>query len=328
MSMFSKETTKKWIKILLSGPWGSGKTTFLTTMPGPRYWTDAEHSSDHIRDSDDPVLYTTSFADLKNAIAEIKENGNVGSFIIDPYTIFWERLIDHVESETKDGLQFRHWAKIKKPNKRLFTELLNLPCHVGIATHEADVFEMQKNDRGKLEPVKIGVKIDAEKKTGYSPDVVLRLAIEGGVHVGYIEKIRIRKDLAVKTGLVIGARIENPTFDHFRPIMETYASGKAIAHYADDRETSEKDDKVFEQIEDEEEQARKKKVVGQIQRGEKKCQDLKIYGWQDDNQISSTRITAMGTDNLKECAAEDLTAYLQGLKNQVNQYNQQKLQEA
>ena len=243
-------------------------------------------------------------------------------------TIFRDGLIDKVESEAKGGMTFREWSKVKKPDKRLTTDWQNLPCHVYITAHEKDEYEMHRNDKGKLEPVKVGVKPDADKKIIYAPDIVLHFYVKGGKHYATIDKIRIRKELALKTGLRVGAEIENPTFDHFKPIMEAYAEGEEPARYTDDRQTSEKDEQVFEEIDREQEIADKKKAIGQIQRGEKKCQSLKIFGWQDGDQISSTRVTALGSDDLKTCETEDLAAYVQGLKKQVELYNQQKLQEA
>jgi len=326
MSLFSNKPTKKWLKIVGYGYGGTGKTTFGTTMPGPRYWVDGEHSGDHIRNNGDMVLYTTSFKDLQDAQKEAC--GKASSFIVDPITIFRDALIDKVESETKDGLQFRDWTKIKKPDKRFTTDWQNMPAHVYETVHEKDEFEMHRNDRGKLEPVKVGVKPDADKKLIYAPDIVLRFTVENGKHYATIEKIRIRKDLAIETGLTVGKKIENPTFDHFKPIADAYAEGEAPAHYSDDRETSEKDDQVFEELDREQEEAQRKKLVGQIQRGEKKCRELKIYGWVDDEQIGNTRTTAMGTDKLQDCAVSDLEAYRDGLKNTVLRYQEEQKQEA
>lgn len=327
MSLFSTKQKKKYVKIFGWGTGGSGKTEFGNTMPAPRYWVDSEHSGDHIRNPEDPVFYTTSFRDLQEAVKEVGSNG-AASFNIDPMTIFRDGLIDKVESEAKNGMTFREWSKVKKPDKRLTTDWQNLPCHVYITAHEKDEYEMKPNERGKLEPIKVGVKPDADKKIIYAPDIVLHFYVKDGKHYGEIQKIRIRKNMAVATGLRVGAVIENPTFDHFKPIVDAYAVGEEPAHYSDDRETSDKDEKVFEEIDREQEEADKKKAVARVKKGEKKCQSLKIFGWQDEAQISSTRVTAMGTDNLNECPTEDLTAYVEGLKNQVNLYNQQKLQEA
>lgn len=326
--MFSTKKTRKFLKILVYGKGGTGKTTFGTTMPSNRYWVDSEHSGDHIRPDGDAVLYTTSFKDLQDAVREVAGlNDGVGSLILDPCTIFRETLMDKVESETKGGLEFRHWAKIKKPEKRLTTDWQNLPCHVLITYHEKDEYEMIRNDKGKLEPVKIGVKIDGDKKSEYGPDIVMRLAVEKGVHVGFIDKIRINKAIALKTGLTVGTKIENPTFDTFKPILEEYSKGDKQATYTDDRQTSEKDDAVFDEIDKEQEEAEKKKIVGQVQRGEKKCLELKIYGWQDKDQVLSTRKTSLGTDALSDASVEDLNAYVQGIKQQVLTYKQQKVEE-
>jgi len=312
MSLFTKGAKKKWLKIVGYGPGGSGKTTFGTTMPESRYWVDSEHSGDHIRDDNDPVLHTTSFKDLQDGLQEAKA-ANVASFIIDPITIFREALIDKVESETKYGLQFKDWAKIKKPDKRLTTDWQNMAAHVYLTVHEKDEFEMVKNDKGKLEPVKIGVKPDADKKLIYAPDIVLRFYVENGKHFAVIEKIRIRKEIALKTGLTVGKVIENPTFEHFKPIAEAYAQGTEQAHYSDDRETSTKDEAVFDDIDKEGEQAAHKKIIGQIERAEKKLSGMKVFGFRDAEEIEGTRKTAFGTTVLSDALVTDLELYYKGV---------------
>jgi hypothetical protein len=322
MSRFQKNPTMKNLKIVGYGHGGSGKTTFGTTMPYPRFWIDAEHSGDHIRDENDVVDYTTSFKDLQDDIKDAVAQG-AKSIIIDPITIFRDTLIDKVESETKNGMEFRDWAKVKKPDKRLTTDWQNAPCHVYITTHEKDETVMQRSDKGRLEPVKIGVKPDADKKLIYAPDIVLRFFVENGKHYAEIIKIRIRKELAIKTGLTVGKIIENPTFDTFKPVVEAYSQGSTPAHYSDDRETSEKDEAVFDEIDKEQENVAKKKLLGQIQRGEKKCQELKMFGWQDEEQTNATRRNLLGTEILADASIEDLTAYRDGMAKQVNAAKEQ-----
>jgi hypothetical protein len=312
MSRFQKNPTMKYLKIVGYGPGGSGKTTFGTTMPGPRFWIDSEHSGDHIRNADDMVDYTTSFKDLQDDLKDATKDGAV-SIIIDPITIFRDTLIDKVESETKNGMEFRDWAKVKKPDKRLTTDWQNAPCHVYITTHEKDETIMQKNDRGRMEPVKIGVKPDADKKLIYAPDIVLRFFVENGKHFAEIIKIRIRKDLAIKTGLMVGKIIENPTFDTFGPVVEAYSKGDAPAHYSDDRETSEKDEAVFTEIDKEQEDATKKKVVGQAQRGEKKAAELNIFGFRNEEELATTHDNFLGVKSLNDADTQDIIKYVASL---------------
>lgn len=324
MSMFSNSQKVKYLKIMAYGPGGSGKTTFGTTMPAKRYWIDSEHSGDHIRDPKDPVLYTTSYKELQEAVGEIKNTPDVQSLIIDPYTVFWERLIDQVESQSPKGLSFQSWARIKKPDNRMMTDLLNLPCHVYITLHERDEYEMVRgDDHGKLEPVKIGVRPDAEKKVMYRPDIMLRFAVENGTHVAYIMKIRLRREAAERTGLRVGTRIENPTWASFSPIAELFASGKELAHYSDDRETQDKDERVFEELAGEQEQTQRKKLITHILRGEKKCSELGIYGWRDKNETDSTRRAMLGNPDLEQLTVDSLNFYLQGLKKTVERHQSQ-----
>jgi hypothetical protein len=322
MSLFSNKSKAKYLKIMAYGPGGSGKTTFGTTLPWPRYWIDSEHSGDHIRDPKDPVLYTTSFRELQEAVAEIRATNEVKSLIIDPYTVFWERLIDQIESQSPKGLTFQSWAKIKKPDNRLMTDLLNLPCHVLITLHERDEYMMVRSeDHGRLEPVKVGVRPDAEKKVLYRPDLMLRFAVEDGRHVAYIQKIRIRRELAERTGLRVGAKIENPSWADFAMMAEEYASGIVQAHYTDDRETQDKDERVFEELAHEAEEAQKRKLIGYIQRGERKCRELGIYGWRDDLETDATRRAMLGSTELDKLTADSLNFYLQGLKKTVERHH-------
>jgi len=297
MGLFQLIKVMKYIKMLVYGSWGSGKSTLALTAPKPIYIIDAEHGTDNLRDPGDKVLYTNSVAELQEAINEIR-NSDCATLIIDPYTIFWQRLIDHVENETKNGLQFQHWGKIKKPNSRIITDLLNLNCHVILTAHQADEYEMQPNEKGGLTPVKVGVKIDSEKKTAYAPDVVIRMAVENGVHVGYIEKIRARKEIVAQYGLGIGSRHENPTWALIAPIAQEFSIGTEQAQYDNEKSLTEKDEKVFEQIANEQEQLERNKIIKGIEKVEAKAHKMGLYGYRDDSEIVSSRKTMLGDDGL------------------------------
>jgi hypothetical protein len=138
--------------------------------------------------------------------------------------------------------------------------------------------------------------------------------------VAYVHKIRVRRDLAEKFGLLVGTRIENPTWASFAPIAEAFASGKEQAHYSDDRETQDKDERVFEELAHEQEDTQRRKMLTHIARGEKKCMELGIYGWRDQNEIESTRRAMLGNTDLEHMPVESLSFYLQGLKKTVERH--------
>lgn len=242
MGMFTLATkAKKKAKVLVYGDAGSGKTLFALSWPGVAL-IDTEGGADLYGGRYDfQVLRTKSLTDIVKAIDEIKrDNGKtVQTLVIDPITVVWQVLQEAGQQAAEDRatrygrpvddvvLTQRDWGLIKRKLYAAMIDLANLPINVVLTSHLKDLTETKRDSRGQDVQTKIGEKPDAEKKTAYWCDVVIKLAVEKGEHVGYVEKDR--------SGLFkVGQRILNISYQHFVPLLETYATGAVVTQPHED----------------------------------------------------------------------------------------------
>ena len=231
LAMFQPaQKARKKAKVLVYGDAGTGKTRFALSWPGVAM-IDTEGGADLYGGRYDfQVLRTKSLTDIVKAIEVIKkDNGkSVQTVAIDPITVVWQVLQEAGQQAAEARaarynrpvedvvLTQRDWGLIKRKLYSAMIDLVNLPINVVLTAHLKDETETRTDSRGQEKQVKIGEKPDAEKKTAYWCDTVIRLAVEKGEHVGYVEKDR--------SGLFkVGQRIPNISYQHFLPLLEAYA---------------------------------------------------------------------------------------------------------
>ena len=265
-SPFNKaEKIKKKLRFVVGGFSGVGKTHFALTFPKPavidmergtdlfegRAFTFKEGEEEKKATFDFQVFHTSSFKETSEAIEWLRHDyekvkDDIGSIIVDPYSIVWEAAqsgyIDKLDARVRagkredDDLQFQDWRKIKQPWKKMVNNLLNMPCHVVLVCRLDDNIVVKN---GK--PQTKGVKIDAEKKTFFHGDVVFFLERdEEGDSKNIIGTVK--KD---RWGLFeVNEKLVNPTFHHWLPIVD---QTEGIVEYPSDEEASEKDGDLFEE---------------------------------------------------------------------------------
>src|SRR5690606_31224851 len=166
--------------------------------------------------------------------------------IIDPITNIYQVLKDAAQKNAerrarakgKNGedvsLTFRDWGIIKNKYTSLISRLCNLPCHVIITGWLKDVYEGHGDDMKK-----VGVRIDADKKTEYQPDVIIRLEVDQhGNRYGVIEKDRTMT-------FKIKERVKDISFDHFLPAVST--EGEESKLLLDDEAAEVEADAIYDQ---------------------------------------------------------------------------------
>ncbi len=231
------EAVQKKAKILVYGEPGVGKTWFALTFPGVAL-IDTEGGADLYGGRFDfDVLRTKSFGDILEAIEAVKaDHGRTWqTLVIDPISIVWQVLQDagqqaaearaarYGRSADDVMLTPRDWGLIKRRLYSAMTDLVNLPVNVVLTAHQRDIMEMRRDGRGQEVAVKVGEKPDAEKKTGYWPDLVIRLVVEGGEHISIVEKDR--------SGLFrVGQRVPNMGYAHLAPLLGRHATGETVVH--------------------------------------------------------------------------------------------------
>jgi hypothetical protein len=210
-----------WIKLLLYGAWGSGKTYFGLGAPGKVAVIDTEGGTAFYKGMfpDFDVLTTKSYRDVLNALDWIESNpGMYQTLVIDPVTVLYETLQDaalkaRVARKARSAgsgfdpdevdLEIKDWGQIKRRYKALMTRLANMRCHVIVVAREKDDTVMKGS-----EIVKVGVKPDAEKGTSYYFDVVVRAVVKGESRVFTVEKARG----VIGQSLPLGSQHIDPTF--------------------------------------------------------------------------------------------------------------------
>lgn len=233
---------QKKAKILVYGEPGTGKTVFAIGKPGvlPGWpgvaLIDTEGGADLYGGSVPfDILRTKSFGDILDAIEVVKaDHGRTWqTLVIDPISVVWQVLQDAGQQAAEARAQRygraaedvlltqRDWGLIKRRLYSAMTELVNLPVNVILTAHLRDVMETRRDSRGQEVAVKIGERPDAEKKTGYWPDVIVKLSVVKGEHLGTIEKDR--------SGLFrVGQQVPNISYAHFAPLLEQHAAGEVV----------------------------------------------------------------------------------------------------
>jgi hypothetical protein len=175
--------SERWLKVLLTGSYGTGKTRAALSFPGPIAVIDLEGGTALYEGSFD-VLRTKDLRRIEQAIDSLA-NSAYKTVVIDPITVIYSLLQDAAQSlverrnnnqstmDTGKALTPREWGLIKREYNALVTKLINLPMHVVLVAREKDLYEGTGDNMRK-----IGVQADTEKGTPYLADFVLHMMTE------------------------------------------------------------------------------------------------------------------------------------------------------
>lgn len=192
--------TARYLKVLLHGGPGTGKTLTALSFPAPVV-LDLEGGTVLYSDvAPFDVLRTKDIRKIEAAIEElVRDPQGYGTIIVDPLTVLWQLLQDAGQGlvdgrkngrdslETGQVLSAREWGLIKRRYNSILTRLNNLPLHVVLIARDTDLYE------GKGDALtKIGIKPDVEKSTPYVADLVLRCEAGEGRFSAVVEKSRLR----------------------------------------------------------------------------------------------------------------------------------------
>lgn len=87
------------------------------------------------------------------------ENAKMEVIIIDSITHEWDGKGGILEiSNSMVGNSFTNWAKLTPRHQSFIDCILQSKCHVITTVRRKQDYEMVKNDKGKVEPVKVGLK--------------------------------------------------------------------------------------------------------------------------------------------------------------------------
>lgn len=166
-----RKATRKQVKIRLgmSGPSGFGKTysALLLAHGMLQDWSkiaviDTENGSADLYDhlGDYQVIELKAPFSPERYIEAIKtcENAGIELIIIDSITHEWDGKGGCLEILEQLGGQFRDWAKVTPRHQSFIQAILQSKCHIITTVRRKQDYDMVKNDKGKIEPVKVGLK--------------------------------------------------------------------------------------------------------------------------------------------------------------------------
>ncbi len=209
--------TQKKLRMALHGPSGSGKT--FTALEVARGLGEKIALIDTERGS--AALYGDKFAfdtveldyfsvdTYINAINEAAEAG-YDVLIIDSLSHAWNGLggvLDAVNN-TKGNTFSDGWGKVGTPQQnRLMDAILKCPCHVIATLRVKTDYEVERDDRGKVTPKKVGLAPVQRDGVEYEFDIVGSLNLENTLAIEKSRMIDLAGKIIPKPDRTLGGHI-------------------------------------------------------------------------------------------------------------------------
>lgn len=249
MALFKKqESTSCFLKAGFLGFAGSGKTFTSTSLAvglalmlkerklpqggRPIMFLDSETGSDYIahivRDAGLELFSakSRSMVDCAEAITECEQNGSV--LIIDSITHCWRDFCDsYRRKKNRQRLEMLDWVTLKEEWARVFTDrYVNSAAHIIICGRAGFEYEHELNEiTNKKELVKSGIRMAAEKETGFEPSLLVLMEREMDMRTNAV--VRTANILKERFDIIDGKCIANPTFEDFKPHIDRLNLGGA-----------------------------------------------------------------------------------------------------
>lgn len=240
------------MKILIYGESGSGKTVFALSFPksivvdsedGYSWYEGTERTRNVVG-----ILDSQSYDDLENLMDELDDANDeeFSSLIIDSETKIYENIKEALQNveETRAArkgrdvldanLSMRSYGKIGQLSGRLQNAKLRLASQgINIISVAQAADEME--DTGNGQRVKVGEKLNMDKRARFDYDVVIRLFTKDNKYYGEIKKDRLEV-------FERGDIVENPSYQNWAHRLESKDNqGEAVAKdFSKDAEKSQK----------------------------------------------------------------------------------------
>lgn len=210
------DPSRTFLKVLLFGAAGSGKTVAALSFPKPAV-IDLDGGSVIYNPTD--VFRASTPTEVESAVAFIREdNGRTfQTLVIDPITTIYDYYKGAIRNKHGDH-GYAERAKINDAMKAFYAKLVNLPVHlVVIAREEVNYVNVGKELKAD------GVKPDADKSVFYPFDYVVRVRPD---HLGEPYKIRGNPQIDGKPIRLLRA-VNWATFQRLLSLAQQQASNAA-----------------------------------------------------------------------------------------------------
>ncbi len=176
-----------------------------------------------------------SLADLRETMRRCRD-GFSDILMIDSVTHVWEDVLQsYMREKKRTRLQFEDWGILKPTWKREFSDpFVRDPYHCLMAGRAGYEYSDEKDDEGKRQIYKTGIKMKVEGETAYEPDMLVLME--------RFEKVidddkRIWREATIikdRSTLIDGKTFQNPSFADFAPAIDQLLASPA---YSVPRET-------------------------------------------------------------------------------------------
>jgi hypothetical protein len=251
MSLFKPaENTMAYFKAGFMGEAGSGKTHTASIVTigliqhlrskkikgadKPVFFLDTEQGSAWVKPMFDDagielmVAKTRAFKDLVAAVKEAEANGS--ALLIDSVTHFWEDLQNSYMRRKSEQykkpynrLEFQDWAVLKKMWREFSDLFVNSNLHIVLCGRLAFEYETEKDEQGRKQIEKSGVKMAAEKGLGYEPNILVWMERDTDLATKQVNRTAII--LKDRSQRLDGEQFPNPTFQTFLPHIDFLTLG-------------------------------------------------------------------------------------------------------
>lgn len=186
MELRKAERKKAKLKIGIASPTGCGKTysSLLLAHGLVGSWDkiaviDTENGSAELYDHFGPYNVITLIPPFipENYIKAIDmcDKAGMECIIVDSASHEWSGTGGSLDIHAQLGGKFTDWAKVIPRHRAFFDKILQTPRHFIVTSRTKTDWDIVKNDRGKSEPVKVGLKAEQREGIEYEWTVAFRL---------------------------------------------------------------------------------------------------------------------------------------------------------
>ncbi len=118
------------------------------------------------------------------------ENAGMEVIMIDSITHEWSGEGGCLDIHSQLGGQFHHWAKVTPRHNKFVQRILQSSCHIITTVRRKQDYDLQDNEKGKKEPVKVGTK--EETKQGYEYELMINFEFINDKHLVKASKDRTK----------------------------------------------------------------------------------------------------------------------------------------
>ena len=196
MAFVKAKKEQVWLKVLLSGPSGSGKSySALRIAKGiadkcdsriAYIGTEGSRNRYYAANFDFDLLELEDPFTIEKYTEAINEAITAGYkvLVIDSLTHEWLYLNDL--HEKMPGNSFTNWGKLKPKHREFMDKILTCPIHVIATSRSKDEWVLETDSKGRQVPRKVGLGAQQDKNITY--EYTVSLVIDQDTHVAHSDK--------------------------------------------------------------------------------------------------------------------------------------------